>query len=414
MTPILIVGHLEWLDRVAAACEEAGQPVARCTHGADGLLRLLRNDYQAVLVQLDARGMGGREVCLAARLSPGTARLPLFLVGSPDQDQVAERLAVRVGADGWIPTCVPAGRALEAVKREVNKPARPGRAPCWPHNETWEPRWGQKVGPWTLREELGSGGYASVRAAKDAQGREAAIKLPLVQRSSDLVRFLREIAALQLVRGPNVVRLLGWGWERGLPWIALERLRGQSLSRLIAYEGQIPADLARRVAVDISRALAAASARGVIHRDVTPSNIWLREDGSAVLIDFGLSKGHGAGHLSRANEIFGTVHYIAPEVIKGQPGSLATDLYGLGASLRYALTERHGFELESTHALLRAMVDHDPPPPALEDLRPDLPEDVLRFVSQLESPLPALRMRAYQELVRSEPHGESVRRDLAA
>lgn len=408
MTPILCIGHCDWLARVVEVCEDAGLPVVRCPHGAEGLLRVLRHDHQAVLVQLDARGMGGREVCLAARLSPGTARMPLFLVGTPDQDRAAQRLASRVGADGWLPTCLTPVRAVEYVRRELER-ARPGRPPAWPLNVTWTPQWGQRVGPWTLREELGSGGYASVRAARDAQDREAAVKLPRVQRPSDLVRCLREVAALQLVRAPEVVRLQGWGWERGLPWLALERLRGESLSRRIIYQGRIGPELARRVAVDVARALAASSAREVVHRDVTPANIWLREGGGAMLIDFGLSKGHGAGHLSRANEIFGTVHYIAPEVLRGQPCSLAADLYGLGASLRYALSERHGWELESTHALLKAMVQHDPPPPSLASLRPDLPPWLCRLVSDLESPLPAQRMNAFQQLLRV---GEE--RELAA
>lgn len=398
---VLLIGDRVWLDEAELACQRVGRPVERLGSGARGLLRLLQEEPAGVIADLDCAGIGGRDLAMAARLSPGTARVPVFLLAGPGRGAEARRARRESGADGWFPTSLPATDGLRLLFRTGPSPATP---PVWPPTAQAEHGLlARRIGPWQLGTRLGRGGFATVFAATDGE-RQVALKLlhPEVLRDpTDLVRFLREVAALHVVRVPEVVRLLDWGWANdGQPYLALERLLGSSLGDHVEDHGPIDAARGERILRDMARALEATSRLGLVHRDVTPWNVWLRPDGGATLIDFGLAKGSGMGNVTVGDQLVGTAAYIAPELLRPRTqANLASDLYALGATLHRALAGRDMHAESSVRALLERVARGTPPDLPLGELRPDLPASLVEMVERLTSFEPVLRLTAFESLM---------------
>ena len=211
---------------------------------------------------------------------------------------------------------------------------------------------GRRIGRWQLSEELARGGQGVVYAARDAEGREAALKLLL--EPLDLqgrLRFQQEVGLLLGLDHSNLPRLYDAGEERGHPWVAMERVSGPSLDRLVATTGPLAPARAARLLAQVARSLAHCHARGVVHRDVKPLNMLLDPEAErVVLVDLGLARRDASGsleRLTRTGELLGTPAYMAPEQVSpggawGQPGP-ASDLYGLGATLFHLLEGRPPF-----------------------------------------------------------------------
>ncbi|MFG0320534.1 MAG: serine/threonine-protein kinase, partial [Planctomycetota bacterium JB042] len=229
----------------------------------------------------------------------------------------------------------------------------------------------ERLGPFRLGARLGGGGMGVVVAAHDEElGRDVAVKIvrpDLLFLGKARARFRREVEAVARLEHPGIVPVLSVGEESGLPWFAMERVRGVSLAEVVrALDGRAPesltgADLARVVGADeegeesaeappawrgswvdacldlarqVAAALHHAHARGVIHRDVKPSNVMVTPDGRARLIDFGLTAAEGSESLTRSGAALGTLLYMAPEQVRGDRDADArADVYGLGATL---------------------------------------------------------------------------------
>ncbi|MFG2085138.1 MULTISPECIES: serine/threonine-protein kinase [unclassified Spirillospora] len=227
------------------------------------------------------------------------------------------------------------------------------------------------AGRYTLVRRLGEGGMGVVwRARDDLLGRDVAVKELLLperlspeQRDLAAQRALREARAAALLRHRSIVTVHDVVVEDGGPCIVMDLLPGRSLDAVLADDGPLPPDLVARIGLEILGALRAAHAEGVLHRDVKPANIFLREDGAAVLTDFGIAALEGEATLTRPGSLIGSPAYMAPERVRYDFGGAASDLWSLGATL-YALTEgRPPFARGSLMGTLGAVLADEPDPP---------------------------------------------------
>lgn len=243
------------------------------------------------------------------------------------------------------------------------------------------------AGRFRLAELLGSGGTASVFAAVDSvTGRRLAVKLlhPHLSESAPVRdAFLAEARRTAQVAHPAVVVIvdIGVSNDSGTPiaWIAQERVAGRPLSEHVREEGPLSPREAVAVAADVLAGLEAAHAAGVIHRDVSPSNVLVRRetDGGirATLLDFGLAD--AAGRTAHGDDVLrsavtdatagvvGNVQYASPEQLSGRPVGPRGDLYQVGGLLMFALTGRPPFDGDDRLALARAHLSAPPPVPSV-------------------------------------------------
>ncbi|GLX08607.1 serine/threonine-protein kinase [Microbispora sp. NBRC 16548] len=244
-----------------------------------------------------------------------------------------------------------------------------------------------------LIEPVGRGGMGTVwRARDELLDREVAVKevrLPLVLdedlRAELCARTEREGRATAMVAHPSVITVFDVITEDDRPWIVMELLRARSLEELIRQEGPLPP---RRVA-DIGRqvlgALRAVHAKGILHRDVKPSNVLVTDDDRAVLTDFGLAALEGDASITQAGIVLGSAGYIAPERVLGDKASPAADLWSLGATL-YTAVEGRGLHGRRTAAAALAALTSGAPIP-MDKAGPLAP--VLRGLLQID---PAARL----------------------
>jgi tetratricopeptide (TPR) repeat protein len=202
-------------------------------------------------------------------------------------------------------------------------------------------------------------------------------------------RFRREFRTLSKLQHPNITQVHDWATWEGRPYFVMDLVEGEDLRSLVERWQADPAtdrfELTRSILVQVARALEYVHFRGLIHRDVTPSNIMVRADGSVKLMDFGVVKEPGTTELTAHGELLGTVAYIAPEQINGERVDARTDLYSLGAVLYLLLTGRRPFNARTLAGYLDKHLHRPPRPP--RDLVPTVPrllEDICLRLLQKE------------------------------
>jgi hypothetical protein len=249
-----------------------------------------------------------------------------------------------------------------------------------------------RLGRYRIRRELGRGGMGVVYEAEDeGLGRRVALKtlhpeLAATRRARE--RFLREARALAAVEHPNVVPIYYVGEEGGVPYAVMPLLHGETLQARLDRKGRLPVEEVIRLGRDVADGLEAAHARGLIHRDLKPGNIWLDADsGRAVVLDFGLAvPSDGPGPADRSA---GTPTYMAPEQARGEPLDHRADLFALGAVLYRAATGRQAFAGSTLSAVLTAVMEHHPDPPAT--VNPSVPPRLSALILRLLAKAPADR-----------------------
>ena len=239
---------------------------------------------------------------------------------------------------------------------------------------------GEQVGPYEIVAPLGKGGMGEVYSARDARlRREVALKLLSAADANDdesLRRFLRETHVVASLNHPNIVAIHDTGTHRGVPYAVTELLRGETLAERLRG-GPIAEKRATEIACQVADGLAAAHARGVVHRDVKPDNIFLTNDGRAKILDFGIARiekprtgasllnwgdsphGSMSGGTS-GNVLVGTAGYISPEQIRGKRADPRSDVFSLGAVFFEMLTGRQTFMRETAVDTLGAVLRDDP------------------------------------------------------
>ena len=198
------------------------------------------------------------------------------------------------------------------------------------------------AGRYEIVRPLGHGAMAVVDLARDRElGREVALKrlAENLARDEDLrARFLREGRLAARLSHPNIVRVYDVGEADRRPYIAMEHVDGGTLAGLIERLGRVASGEAAELGAQAARALAAAHAAGLVHRDVKPHNLLLRRDGLLKLSDFGIAVGLEGTRFTAAGTVLGTEAYLAPEQARGEEVTTATDVYALGLVLVELLT----------------------------------------------------------------------------
>jgi len=257
-----------------------------------------------------------------------------------------------------------------------------------------EPRPPAQIGGFRLGARLGAGGMGAVYdAVHPATGARCAVKLLRYQTAAAMVRFEREARLASSLDHPGIARVIAFGREGAVAWLATELVLGRSLrERLVECPTGVPLDEVLRVGVAVAEALGHAHAAGVLHRDVKPANVMLGL-GRVRLIDFGLAieHRHDYDRITRTGAFVGSHNYAAPEQLRGERRSLGppADVYATGATLYEALVGRTPFESATTAARLRNV--NDRPPKTPRELRADVPREVEAVVLKALAPAPRKR-----------------------
>jgi serine/threonine-protein kinase len=224
---------------------------------------------------------------------------------------------------------------------------------------------GSKLGPYTLDSVIGEGGMGTVFRAVHRDATEpVALKVVrevLTRDETYRRRLAHEARAAGEVQHHGLVPVLDVGEADGRSYIASAYVDGPSLDHRIEEDGPLTVEEAVGVVSDVASGLDALHDAGIVHRDVKPSNILLDPAGTALLTDFGLARGRAYTVLTRPGRVMGTLDYIAPELVRGEPASAASDLYALGCVAFECLAgsppfaDRPAMEVASAHL-------HDEPP----------------------------------------------------
>ena len=226
---------------------------------------------------------------------------------------------------------------------------------------------GSRFGDYRVCEELGRGATGIVvRAERVSDGTNVALKVLRRELSRDETyrrRLTHEARAAQEIEHKYVVPLLDFGEIEGQPYLAFGWVPGRSLADRIADAGPLSIAETVRVTSQVGAGLDALHKREIVHRDVKPSNIILTDDERALLTDFGLAKGRAYTMLTRPGQLLGTANYVAPELIRGEPATPASDIYALGCTVYECVTGAAPF---AERGLVRAGIAHleeEPPNP---------------------------------------------------
>jgi hypothetical protein len=245
---------------------------------------------------------------------------------------------------------------------------------------------GERFGDYTLREQLGKGGMATVFLAE--RGDElVALKRPLsnfLEDSEFLVRFLREAEIGHTLYHPNIVRIYEQGEVSGVPYFTMEYLKGETLHHVLRARGALPTPETCRIVFQVAEALDYAHLKGVIHRDLKPSNVMMLSDGGLKVMDYGIARARQFGGLTTTGAFMGTPDYVAPEIAEGTGTDARSDLYSLGVVFYEALTGRKPFVGDTPFDTLRKHVSEPPPPPSSHwpGTPPELEAIVLRLLAK--------------------------------
>jgi hypothetical protein len=225
-------------------------------------------------------------------------------------------------------------------------------------------------GRFLLLEELGHGGMGTVwRARDEVLGREVAVKElalpPLaddVERAESCTRAVREAQICARLRHPGIIVVHDALVDGGKPWIIMQLLRGRSLDDTLR-NGPLDPVRAARIGLEILDALSFAHAAGVLHRDIKPGNIFLGEDGRAVLTDFGIASVEGQATITQAGMLIGSPGYMAPERLRGERPGPQSDLWSLAATLYWAVEGAPPHHAASDMEVLSSVLTQSPRPP---------------------------------------------------
>ena len=251
-------------------------------------------------------------------------------------------------------------------------------------------------------QHIGQGGMADVFLAIDTiLNRHVAIKILRSDQSTDaisILRFEREAQAATSLAHPNLVEIYDVGEYKNHHYIVMEYVAGKTLKKVIRDR----APLLNLEAVDtmkqLTSAVAEAHKRGIIHRDIKPQNVIVKSDGSLKILDFGIATAKGSAQLTQANNVMGSVHYLAPELAKGEPASPQSDIYALGIVFYEMLTGDVPFKADQ--AVQIALQHMREPMPSVRKANPNVPQSVENIIIRATAKNPKLRYQSCDEMLK--------------
>lgn len=253
-------------------------------------------------------------------------------------------------------------------------------------------RWGHVE----ILERIGRGAFGEVYRARDTRlDRVVALKWIAGSAPGTGEEVVREARLLARVRHPNVVTVHGADRIDGRVGIWMEYVEGETLDRVLRQRGTLDAREAALIGIDLCRALSAVHAAGVAHRDVKLANVMRARGGRIVLMDFGLGHEWDATGGARLRRLSGTPLFMAPEVLRGEPGDPQADIYSLGVVLFALVTGRLPIEASSLPELLARHERREVG--RVRDLRPDVSEAFVQVLDRMLDPSPVTRFRSAGE-----------------
>jgi tRNA A-37 threonylcarbamoyl transferase component Bud32 len=229
-------------------------------------------------------------------------------------------------------------------------------------------------GRYRLDAQIGAGGMSTVYRAFDTTlERRVAVKLmhrEIASDSDQLERFRREARSVAQLSHPHIVGVIDAGEEDGRPYIVFEYVEGETLKDRIRRMGRLPIDEAIAYSIEIARALGAAHARGIVHRDIKPQNVLVDEEGSAKVTDFGIARSLDEEGLTADGRVLGTTDYVSPEQALGHDVDGQSDIYALGVVLYEMLTGDVPFHGENQVSVAMKHVREDLPD--VQVMRPEV------------------------------------------
>ncbi len=257
-------------------------------------------------------------------------------------------------------------------------------------------------GRYKLIDERGRGSFATVYVARDTENNHIyAVKVMHLELANDgelLARFQREAHIHLNLSDPHIVRIVDYGNDNSLYFIAMEYIDGQNLKYHMLTHGPMDPLRALNYTRQIAEGLETAYKQGVVHRDIKPQNILITGKDLVKIVDFGLARGRETVTLTQSNVFMGTAYYISPEQAEsGRSADTRSDLYSLAAVLFEMLTGRPPFEGETA---VDIVIKHmNAKVPSICHIRPDLPVDMDVFMQKAMAKLPAERYATPQEFI---------------
>ena len=289
----------------------------------------------------------------------------------------------------------------------VDRPEAP--SPVHPHVQTQTlmmeslPGAPERIGKYYVVHEVGRGSTGTVYLSHDPfYGRDVAIKLYHATNSDDAEgrnarrMFMGEAHMIGKLQHPNIVPIFDAGEEEGRRYVVTEHIHGaRTLSAYCRPGSLLPVEQVVQIVYKCAKALHYAHSRGVVHRDVKPSNILLTQDGDVRLVDFGIALVSDS-EISRLEGVAGSPAYMSPEQVQGHPLDARSDLYSLGAVMYEMLCGQRPFRAGALGKLLRQVVQSNPEP--LRDVRHEIPEELEAIVMRALQKDPEQRYRNGAEL----------------
>jgi serine/threonine protein kinase len=263
-------------------------------------------------------------------------------------------------------------------------------------------RVGTRIGEYRIDSLIGVGGMGRVYRATAGDGTLVALKLVKQDFARDETfrrRFRREARIAQTVRNPHVVSVRDTGEHDGLPYLVAQFIEGITLDEKLALEGRLDVATTVRICAQVAEGLQALWEAGMVHRDVKPANILLDLAGKAYITDFGLAKDSDGTVLTRPGQALGSMDYMPPEQIRGEPVTGAADTYSLGCVVFECVHGRPPFADRQGMRVLWAHLQDEPPDPSAE--RTDITPAFTRALRAALRKDPAERPRTSVEYARS-------------
>jgi serine/threonine protein kinase len=267
---------------------------------------------------------------------------------------------------------------------------------------TADPHLGRVLAGYKIEERIGRGGMGLVYRAEHLNlRRRAAIKIiapELAEASGFRERFNREARIAAALQHPNIVTVYDAGEEEGLLYLAMQYIEGSDLASVLRKQGRLRPYRALDVCRQVAAALDAAHGQGLIHRDVKPANV-LIEGRTAFLTDFGLTKRIEGSQtqLTKAGDVVGTIHYVAPEQIEGGRVDARTDIYSLGCLVYHCLSGELPFARDTDVAVIYAHLSEEPP--RLTSVRPELPGGLDAVIAKALEKAPERRFQTCADMM---------------
>ena len=256
------------------------------------------------------------------------------------------------------------------------------------------------LGRYKVLERVGRGAMGVIYRGMDpVLDREVAIKVMSSDFAADgeesRKRFFREARAAAKLQHRNIVTVFEFAEEDGVPYIIMEFLRGRSLAAQNQLDESLPLERKLQIVSELCDGLQYASDNGIIHRDVKPANVWLMDDGTVKLVDFGIAKITTATS-TLGKDVIGTAAYMSPEQAEGHPADGRSDIFSVGVVLYELVSGRRPFEAQTPTATLMKIV-HEAPPP-IASLVPDVPQVLVDVIGRALEKDPAARYQQAGEL----------------